>query len=315
MKMHRIMPIILLVLVLLVIFLAFSTTKFAFAQGGTVNVTVNISRVAQMNILPAWLVWNLTTPGTDGGNKTIDVKNSGSLNLTNLYAWINTNETERFNPLAGDAATGFARNYSSGGFIAMANDTYTLGWNYVGRQEWNITYTPTGASITAMSTTITNRSVGYFRNITNEYLWQVYNGSNATCNSTNAVLRVSKVADIGETSTRDMTTATSYDAGTFVEGTGIGAPWGVFTFSAGAWKDVCVAAYWDCSKIYIYKYDYRSTGSGGVFSGACGKRNYLTTDNLKPGEVRIYNLRAWVPYGIPAGNTTAAVLTILASSL
>jgi len=289
------------------LFLVFSATKSVAAQ--SVNVTVNVSMVAQMNILPTWLVWNLTTPGTDAGNKTIDVKNSGSLNLTDIYAFANTNETEQTNPLD----TGISTRYSSGGLIAMANDTLFT-FYFVGRQEWNISYTPTGASLTAYGGGITNRSVGYFRNTSSEYLWQLTNGTTTVggmCNATGAVLRISANADTGDPSTRDLAiTSSNYVQGTLTASTG--QPWAVFTFASGAWQNYCAAAYWDCTKIYIYKYDYRS----GIFSTGCSQRNYLLSggSSLKPGQVRVWNLRAWIPYGIPAGNTTSAVISIIGTA-
>lgn len=286
---------ILVVIVISVIILS-GYISSVFAIDDNVTVIVNISQVSQIEVLPTLLNWTGCTPGADCGNKTLDVKNIGSINLTDVWAQVNTTEVESTNPLG----SGSASSYSAGGLMAMTNDT-ELTWYFVGRLEWNISYTPTFYSPPS-GAAATNRSWGWFRNTSYNYLWELYNGTptpDTNCSSANTVIKIELDADAGTSDTRNPS-----ESGTFTAGTG---EWGVATFSNGPWTDYCVATYYDCTKIYIYKYDF-----GSQFPDCGADRIYLTA-NLVPGDVVVYHVRAWVPEGIPAGDTTGDTLTISAT--
>jgi hypothetical protein len=304
MKLTIIALLLLILISLPVMFLlAVFTTKNTFAIG-TFNVTVNISRVAQVSIKPTWLFWNYTIPGTDAGNQTIEVKNIGSVNISDIYAWVTTNETEQANPNTLINST----DYSSGGFIVMSNDSAKQ-WFYVGRQEWNLTTIPTGARTPQPSATTGsgNWSIGYFKNITNEYLWVLVNGTGTTrmCNITGTKLYMMDGTDNATTQSRDMI---AYDNNTATcTADASGNKWGYCTFAAGPMKDYCIGTYWDCTKLYVFRYDYRSVYG----DNACGKRSYLYENGIVPAEAVTLHVRAWIPYGVPAGNTTTAIITLL----
>jgi len=272
-------------------------TESVFAATDNVTVIVNISTLSQIEVLPEVLEWVLCTPGADCGNKTIDVKNTGSVNVTNTYASVNTTNAESTNPLP----LGTASSYSSGGLMAMANDT-NLTWLFVGRLEWNLSAPPAGYD-TRIISGVTNKSWGWFRNVSDNYLWELINGTGSeehvNCSGPGTILTIEADADDGTVSTR----APSIN-GTI--STTDGKNWAVFTFATGPWDHYCVATYYDCTRIFLYKYDY-----GNLFP-TCGSRKYLTS-NLVPGDSKTWNVRAWVPEGIPAGNLTVAALTITAT--
>ena len=167
-------------------------TEWAFAVDDNVTIIVNISEVSSIEVTPTGLTWNATTPGTDAGNKTLDVKNIGSNNLTNIWASVNITGIEEENPLGQDSTY-----YASGGLIAMANDTNLTYW-FAGRLEWNISYTPSGFSLSTYSAG--NRSWGWFRNAGEEYLWEIIANASASggmCNNSGTGMNISSTADTG----------------------------------------------------------------------------------------------------------------------
>jgi hypothetical protein len=81
--------------------------------------------------------------------------------------------------------------------------------------------------------------------------------------------------------------------------------WAYAQITSGTLADHCIAAFWNCQKVFIYKFDKRSNFTD------CGK--YLYNDWLTPGGTIILRADAWIPRGIPAGNLTRATLTIEAT--
>ena len=74
------------------------------------NVTVEVARVCQITVAPTNHTWFNVMPGSEGGIKTLNIKNSGSQNLTNIYAYVDTIDVETTNPIP----TGDASKYASG---------------------------------------------------------------------------------------------------------------------------------------------------------------------------------------------------------
>jgi hypothetical protein len=100
---------------------------------------------------------------------------------------------------------------------------------------------------------------------------------------------------------RDMTSGTV--AGTFQTNT---TEWGVWTFDSGPLKDYCVYIHKNCQKIMIAQWDYNST------LPPCSSRKYITQEFFMPENVHTVNLTVFIPRGVPYGNTTSNILTIVA---
>ena len=272
-------------------------TGWVFAAGDdNVSIVINISEVSSIDVYPDSLTWNATTPGADAGNYTLDVRNSGSLNLTNIWASVNTTSIETVNPTGQDSTY-----YASGGLIAIANNS-NLSFHFVGRLEWNISYVPSGFTPTYPNASV-NHSWGWFRNASMNYLWELTsNYSNSTptggmCNDSHTALNYS---------TGDDARTVAANGWTFTEDAGA-TGWGVGRFTSGPLADYCIAIHSSCQKLFLYKHDYSSTYP------ACSNRRYLRTTKLTPGSATLFNVRAWIPEGISRGNTTASTLTISAS--
>ena len=77
-------------LVLLTIMAMIVGISPAFAASDYMNVTVNISQVSEITVLPTSLSWTTgalgsITPGTDSTPQNILIKNTGSMNVSQLY--------------------------------------------------------------------------------------------------------------------------------------------------------------------------------------------------------------------------------------
>jgi hypothetical protein len=258
------------------------------------NVTVEVARVCQITVAPTNHTWFNVMPGSEGGIKILNIKNSGSQNLTNISAYVDTIDVETTNPIP----TGDASKYASGGVLVLNNGT---NFYYVGRLEWNVSK-PAGAGNTRCDATWS--TWGWYRNATvGNYLWCMVNGSDGTCNSTSAQIYIESDPDTGEPSTRDPDKGGN-PAYAFQD-------WAVYTFSQGPLSGHCVALYKDCTKMYIYKYDKRSSPS----FGSCTGTSYVRSQSLTPGSEFSVNLDVWVPKGIPAGWLASSWLTIEGSCL
>jgi len=79
-----------IVLLLGIIFtLSFSVISFADAYN-TTDINVSIESVGKITLSPNFLNWSNVEPGSVAGTQTIEVSNIGSLNVTDLYAYMDT---------------------------------------------------------------------------------------------------------------------------------------------------------------------------------------------------------------------------------
>jgi hypothetical protein len=231
------------------------------------------------------------------GSKLLDIINTGSQNVTNLYAYVDTEAKEPERPYKSDNAT----KYSVGGVIKLKNETYPE-YYFAGRLEWNWTEELSNMVKTSVSSPA---AWGFIKNTSYEYNWLL--GKNSTtgfCNDTDAQFALSDYKDNGTQSTRAPTT---YN----IDYQGGDAKWGYFNvrrFTAPV-NASCVAAYYDCSKIYIYKYDRRTTPNDFT---TCSNATSLQTSYLTPGEVHTLTLDVFMPYGVPNGNLNTATFTVYA---
>jgi hypothetical protein len=261
---------------------------------------VNVTEAAAIVVVPETLNWTGVATGQPGGIKYLTVKNAGSLNVSQIYAYMNTLTTENSRPYGSSDP----KDFSAGGVITLKNETDTKHY-FAGRIEWNWTQDIPNHNWTAVDDTDAV-AWGYFRNTSSDYVWVLGNGTDGYCNNTNAEFAVEYDVDIGTVATREPEGPYSRDGGD--------ADWGYFSINdaSSPLDGSCVAASWDCSKIYIYHYDMRTTSPYDF--DTCNNAEYLQEANLTSGNTFTIEVDAWVSLGYPAGYLNQTVLTVYASS-
>jgi len=278
----------------LIVFFEFPVITFADTNNN-VTLDVNVTASASIIIIPNYLNWTGVQTGTAAGYKNLTVKNAGSVNVSQVYAYIDTLIDEASRPYGSDNPASFA----AGSVITIRNETDSK-YYFVGRIEWNWTQDIPNHDWSAVTSP---KSWGYFRNASNDYVWVLGNGTGGRCNESGAQFSIETNIDLGpiETRTPDNTFSITASAGDPNQ-------WGYTSVTSGPLIYQCVAAYYDCSKIYIYNFDKRSNFTG------CTGSDYMFTGNLTPGQTFMPRVDAWVPNGIPSGNLTTATLTFYATS-
>jgi hypothetical protein len=215
------------------------------------------------------------------------------VNLTNIYAYVDTLEDEAVRPYGFDDPL----KYAAGGVIVFKNETYDK-FFFAGRLEWNWTEDVGNDDLSAITSPV---AWGFFKNTSYEYYWALGNGTGGYCNNTGAEFAISDYPDNGTATTR-----TPSDTSITLQ---TGVDWGYFSINRASAPlyGSCVAAYYDCSKIYIYRYDKRSG------FGSCANSDYIQAPNLVPGETQTLTVNVYIPLGIPAGNLNTATFTVYAS--
>jgi hypothetical protein len=283
------------VLVILAVLMCLSgtPTKVLAASANQTNVTVQVASVTQMTVLPNVISWSSVNPGAIGGMTYIQIRNSGSVNITGISAYTDTLDTEPNNPYPAGTSSAF----SSGSVLMIRQNVTGAGYNITDRLEWNVSR-PAGTGTTNCGSAI---AWGYYRNVSNEYIWCLNNATeiNTThgCNSTDTTFYIEQDADNGTADSRNPDLLASSDSLTQPD-------WGIFYFTSGPLANYCIATHQTCTKILIYKYDRRSP-----FSACTSKVAYLRNTTLTPGDEFTVNLDAWVPKGISAGWLASSWLT------
>jgi hypothetical protein len=284
---------IILIIILLSLLIFTPTSLIVLAASNTTDIDVNVSSFSQITLYPNYLNWTNIIAGTAGGHKNITVKNTGSVNVSSIYGWVDTLEDETTRPYGSDDPT----SYAAGGVLTIMNETESK-YFYLGRIEWNWTQDISSHDWSAVTSPI---SWGYFRNMSNDYVWVLGNGTGGRCNESSAQFSYETDIDLG-------TIATRKPDNTFSLTTITAAPkeWAYAQITSGTLAGHCIAAFYNCSKVFIYNFDKRSNFTD------CGE--YLYNAQLSPGSTIILRADAWVPRGIPAGNLTRATLTIEAAT-
>jgi len=163
-------------------FLIAAQSASAAITDANVTVNVNISSVGAIIVLPNALSWTTgalgsINPGADSAVSNLIIKNTGSVNVSQIYMNASTVGDEQANPLQ----TADAAYYSAAGLVMVKNSTDTA-YSHAGRLEWNISSLLTDETLNLAGTT-GNFSHGWYRNASgNEYLWKLENGTNGFCN-------------------------------------------------------------------------------------------------------------------------------------
>lgn len=289
--------------------MALLTAPAAFAAtNDTITVTVNVSSVAELTVLPSSLSWtagNLgaVSPGTNSPESNIIIKNTGSVNLTSIYLNASTLAEESANPLS----TPNASAYSSAGFIMVRNSTNGT-YVHAGRLEWNLSSILTNETLN-IGPTVTNYSHGWYRNSSgSDYLWKLENGTvtggPGNCSASNAAFTIKTIPETSTTMSRNLADGNTVTC----TNTAGGSDWAVFDCNSGPLGGSCVAAHYTCTKIYIYKYNYDTSQFP-----ACSNRRYVDSTALIPGAETSMTLFAAVPKGTPSGTAMQGTLTLLAT--
>ena len=262
----------------------------------TVDVYVHVNATAEIVVTPTNFTWTNLNPGNDGITRNFTVKNTGSYNVSKIYVSANTPTVESTNPLQ----TGNPLAYAASGFLFIQNSTTSTSFYHVGRLEWNLS-SPLDNEVLDLDPGTVAFGHGWYRNRTETFLWKVENGTDQRCNTTGTSFVIKQDAENATTENRDLSSGTGnlascslYSAGPF---------WSTHNCSNGPLQNYCVAVYGDCTKIYIYKYDYSFNGT------SCGSENYWRDNVLVSGLSTKGKVYASVPWGVPSGDTGDSVLT------
>ena len=261
----------------------------------TVTIDVNVSQTASITVMPTTLNWTSVNTGAAGGTKYLNVKNAGSINVSQIYSYVDTLTTESTRPYGSSDP----KSYSAGGVISIRNETDTQNY-FAGRIEWNWTQDIPNHVWTSVTSAT---SWGYLRNTSSDYVWVVGNGTAGRCNETGAQFALETDVDLGTAATR-----TPINAISLTTSAGDSANWGYGAVTTGTLAGYCVAVNTACTKVYVYKYDKRSNFTG------CTNANYLQTANLMPGNTITLSLDAWIPNGYPGGMLNQTIMTVYATS-
>lgn len=268
----------------------------ATSVNDTVEVSLNVSLLAEITVTPFRVEWLNLMPGYVTNSRALDIHNTGSVNFTKLWATVDSFAEETNNPLG----QGNPLLYTAGSFLVLKNETGEAGYRFVNRMEWNETEKPTGM-IASPSDAV---SWGYFRNFTDIYLWNFNDSATeGEClNGTEMQFRLKTTPESLTTPDRDMTAGDVVSA-TFGANT---TEWGVWTFASGPLADYCVYIHKDCQKMMIAQWDYNAS------LPTCSNALYLQTSPFKSNDIHTFNLTVLIPRGIPTGNTTPSTLLIVA---
>lgn len=274
--------------------------SIAYAQTDTVTVDVTIQSVSEITVTPTSLSFSVQPGEAAATENLVDIKNTGSNNVSQIYVYVDTNTTENVRPYSSPLST----SYSAGGVIVLRNSTAATPY-FAGRLEWNTTAAISNQQYGNVTSPV---AWGFYKNASREYNFLIGNGtptagggSAIECNGTGTQFAISDFNDVGSAVTRSpSTTSITRDAGV--------STWSFFQIdrSTSPLNGACVAVFHDCSKVYIYKYDRRAPYN------ACTNSAFLRQENLVPGATETMNVTAWVPQGIPnnPGALNTSIMTV-----
>ncbi len=304
-------------------------------SGTAINVTDNATILITLNtktmidISPNNMSFGVADPGTRIANYTnnelagtsktgFQLENIGSTNITNL--WLNVTQ-----PTVRPFATGDSGKYDAANFIAaeinMSPDGGAITQNtmsFVDRLEYNET-----RELVYLNLPANTKSYGRLRSGHNEYFWALSTVGTDCNGSANAVTFTIGTSPHNQTQTGTIDLA-SASVDTAVLGgmyeSGYNANWTYSTNGAGVISidtpnsNYCVAAYIDCSKVRIFRWNADAPGAGTCgLSGDAYTYNSTNTD-LLPGDSMAMNIEMRVPFGTALGDVKTGYLTVIAQS-
>jgi hypothetical protein len=299
-------------LLLLGVLLTFPRPTVGYASDNS-TLYVNIEQISEITVYPPSLSWSLP-PCRASTPKLLDVRNTGSLNVSDIHAYVSTLDNETIRPYGQDNASW----YTANSLITIRNETNASIY-FAGRLEWNWTEDISYKDLTelgsgACTSAGHNCSWGFVRNTSYEYLWAISNGTDPSetglCNFTDTQLALENDTDTGAS---DGSTRTPCKTG--ITNNGADASYSYFSINREGHllEGSCVAISAACDKIYIYKYDMRSN-SGTTDFDTCSNARYVQVGNLVPRAEHTLTLDAYAHYGIPDGTMGTGIIYIEAKA-
>ncbi len=276
------------------------TSGVTFAYGDdNVTVEVSIGQLSEITVSPSIINWSDILPGTAAGTVTVDVQNTGSSNISNMYAYVTTitNETDR------PYGSSYAGDYSAGAVVTFRNET-TSTYYWAGRVEWNWTESIANTDRSAVDDPV---GEGFLRNASAAFYWTIGNGSGSPtlgqCNDSLAQFAIEDDADNGTIESR-----TPSISGVTRNGGDTNFSYFSITRAGHFLDGTCVAVGWECDKVYFYNFDRRS----GAFNGSiCSNVNWITAGPMAPNDIEKLTADAWIPKGVPEGTMKPATWTFV----
>ncbi len=305
-----------------------SGTAINVTDNATISITLNTKTM--IDISPNNMSFGVADPGTRIANYTnnelagvsktgFQLENIGSTNITNL--WLNVTQ-----PTVRPFATGDSGKYDAANFIAaeinMSPDGSAITQNtmsFIDRLEYNET-----RELVYLNLPADTKSHGRLRSGHNEYFWALH-GDTSQCNASSAGTLTFTIGTVAhnqtQTGTIDLASASveTFDFGAMYE-SGYNANWSYSTDGSGVISidtpssDYCVAAYIDCSKVRIFRWNADAPGAGTCgLSGDAYTYNSTSTE-LLPGDSMAMNIEMRVPFGTALGDVKTGYLTVIAQS-
>ena len=312
------------------------------SPGDAINVTddatilISINTKTMIDITPDNMSFGTLDPGSRSINYTnegmgagmsktgFQIENIGSTNITNI--WLNVTQ-----PSERPFGTGDSTKYNAGNFMAVSinvsPDGNGIGHNsmsFVDRLEYNET-----RHLIYLNLPLDTKSYGRLRSGHNEYFWALYGDTtqcNASSDGSGLNFRIGLSAhNQTQTGTIDLVGGAedvnwdTINLAAMYEG-GTNANWSYSTMSPnyitvdGPSSVYCVAAYLDCSKVRIFRWNADAPGAESCGLSGKGYAYNSTNSELFPGDSMAMNVEIRVPLGTPAGSIGTGYLTVIGQS-
>ena len=291
--------------------LSIDNADAAFEANDTVTISINISKIAMVDINPSNLSYEGIGPGDVGDNNTeiignysgLWIENIGSSNLTKVWFNASTPSTMPFG--SGDSA-----NYDAANMIVILNDT-AGNFSFANRVEFpenDSMYIRTSFTVSPTSTT-DGDLFGRFRNASNEYFFEFDDMSGASANCSNGTFRISDSAKtIINTGDTDLTDNTAYTV--FPHPT---KAYGITEIQVGpSGQYYCVAIPEDCGSVMFHRWNADAPGADTSYCSNINGGYYInsTINPIYPGQVEKVYIKAYIPLGTPYGALKQGSLTV-----
>ena len=277
-------------------------TVIAGAEDATANATIDItiSATAVITLNDTDVNFGTVAPMANSTQFGMLVTNTGSKDISNIYAWADTLKHNSTNP----RGTSTSSNWIATSFLSLDNNTAGDDWYYVGNLVWNMS---TNYDNTTWTLSGEVNAFGDFweggSETTDLYYWEMTNGTSASsegayCNQSDTSIKIQTTKNDKDTSSGTALTADTQST-----------DWATWKVGSGPWLNYCIASDVTCKYLYIYKWDYNSTYP------ACQNRNYTTgAQTLSPAETYTFRIKAIVPPNVADGATTQGMLKIYGAS-
>jgi hypothetical protein len=273
-------------------------TGLVTAGSDTAVFDVNVGSKTWIDINPNSTSWNALDPGNTSTIKSFELYNIGSANITSIYA---SNTVPSSYPFRNDNSD----NFNAGNFLGLSSDNSTF--YYANRVDFNESTDPAPSYIILPTNWV---SYGRFRAADEELFWALVGGDSIDrTNCTNGTLYLSDWPH-----TQLWTGDVTLSSGTTVTLSVTSASWGAGDITLGNVSDTsfgetyCLVVPEDCTNVSVVRYNMgvMPYDAGGI----CSNDANFFSGQLGPGDETDMHVRAYVPYGVAAGNVAQGTLTV-----